>query len=93
MDMLTDSQVTGALKELPGWRRNGKLLEKRYDVSGFKAVMTFAMTIGELAERADHHPDLLLQYGHVTVMLTTHDANGITVKDVALARQIEAASQ
>jgi len=57
------------------------------------AAMAFAGTVGELADRADHHPDILIQYSKVTLTLWTHDKGGVTDRDLRLARQIEAAAK
>ncbi len=89
----TDQQIEGALAELPGWKRQGKAIEKTFDLKGFKAAMAFAGTVGELADRADHHPDILIQYSKVTLTLSSHDKGGITDRDLRLARQIEAAAK
>jgi 4a-hydroxytetrahydrobiopterin dehydratase len=89
----TDAEVRGALAELPGWKQQGKALVKQYEMKGFKAAMAFAGTVGELAERADHHPDILIQYSRVTLTLSSHDVGGISDRDVRLARQIEAAAK
>lgn len=91
--LATDGEVQGALSELPGWKREGKALVKTYDLKGFKAAMAFASTVGEAAERADHHPDILIQFHRVTLTLSSHDAGGITDRDLRLARQIEAAAK
>ena len=89
----TDKEVEQALKDLPAWKREGKGLAKTYEFGGFKAAMAFASTVGELAERADHHPDIHIQYHKVTLLLWSHDAGGVTDRDVRLARQIEAAAR
>ena len=57
------------------------------------AHIQFANTVAELAERADHHPDINVQYHKVTLTLTSHDAGGISDRDLRLARQIEAAAR
>jgi 4a-hydroxytetrahydrobiopterin dehydratase len=89
----SDLEIQGALSELPGWKREGKAIAKMYDLRAFKAAMAFAGTVGELAERADHHPDILIQYSKVTLTLWSHDKGGITDRDLRLARQIEAAAK
>ena len=89
----TDQQIEGALAELPGWKRQGKSILKTFDLKGFKAAMAFSGTVGELADRADHHPDILIQYSKVTLTLSSHDAGGVTDRDLRLARQIEAAAK
>jgi 4a-hydroxytetrahydrobiopterin dehydratase len=89
----TDTEVRAALAELPGWKQQDKALSKQFDLKSFKASMAFASTIGELADRADHHPDIHIQMSKVTLSLSSHDAGGITDRDVRLARQIEAAAK
>jgi 4a-hydroxytetrahydrobiopterin dehydratase len=89
----TDTEIKAALEELPGWKQQGKAIAKTYDLKGFKAAMAFAGTVGELADRADHHPDILIQYSKVTLTLWSHDKGGVTDRDLRLARQIEAAAK
>jgi 4a-hydroxytetrahydrobiopterin dehydratase len=89
----TDTDIQSALGELPGWRRDGKALVKTYDMHAFKGAVAFVAKVADLAERADHHPDMLIQLKKVTVTLSSHDAGGITSRDLRLARQIEAAAR
>ena len=75
----------------PEWRREGDALVRDYELSGFTAAIELVDRIAELAERANHHPDLLVHgYKHVRVTLTTHSAGGVTDADEALAREIDA---
>jgi 4a-hydroxytetrahydrobiopterin dehydratase len=87
----TEEEIASALAELPGWTRQGKAIVKSFELKAFKAAMAFAGAVAELAERADHHPDFLIQYRKVTLTLSSHDLGGITDRDLRLARQIEAA--
>ncbi len=89
----TEGEVKAALAELPGWKQEGKALVKTFDLKGFKAAMAFAGTVGELADRADHHPDILIQFARVTLTLSSHDKGGVSDRDLRLARQIEAAAK
>jgi 4a-hydroxytetrahydrobiopterin dehydratase len=89
----TDQEIERALAELPGWTREGKLITKTYDLGGFKAAMAMANTVAELADRADHHPDIHILYRRVMLTLTSHDLDAITDRDLRLARQIEAAAR
>src|SRR3954464_8793105 len=91
--LASDGEIRTALSELPGWKQEGKALVKTFDLKGFKAAMAFTGTVGELAERADHHPDILIQFSRVTVTLSSHDKGGITDRDLRLARQVEAAAK
>ncbi|MSO84799.1 MAG: 4a-hydroxytetrahydrobiopterin dehydratase [Rhodospirillales bacterium] len=75
--------------EFPGWRFSGGHIERVYRTSGWRSSLLAANAIGHLAEAAWHHPDLLVSFRTVTVRLMTHDSNGITDLDFALARKIE----
>ena len=77
-------------RDLPHWQLVEGALQRRYRTAGWKGSLMLANTIGHLAEVAWHHPDLLLSYPQVVVRLSTHDAGGVTERDFALARQIEA---
>lgn len=87
---LDDTAVTRALEALPGWQRQGDAIEKTFDRGSFNGAVAFVNTLAELADRADHHPDLDIRYRKVRVSLSTHDAGGLTQNDVDLARQVEA---
>jgi len=87
---LSDDEVRAGLANLSGWSLEEGRLCKRYALESFVAALAFVNRVGALAEAADHHPDILVQYRHVTLTLTTHDAGGLTAKDFALAAQIDA---
>jgi 4a-hydroxytetrahydrobiopterin dehydratase len=86
---LSDEEVRTRLATLRGWTLDGGRLRKRYDLGSFAAALAFVNRVGGLAEAADHHPDILVEYRHVTLTLTTHDAGGLTAKDFSLAAQID----
>src|SRR5258708_4791321 len=88
----SEAEIQAALAALPGWQQQGKAIAKIFDMKGFKAALAFTGTVGELAERADHHPEILIQFHNVTLTLWSHDKGGITDLDLRLARQIEAAA-
>jgi 4a-hydroxytetrahydrobiopterin dehydratase len=90
MPRLSDDAIAQELGPLAGWRREGNAIVRDYELADFVAALGFIAQIGALAERADHHPTLTNTYSRVRVELSTHDAGGITEKDVALAREIEA---
>jgi 4a-hydroxytetrahydrobiopterin dehydratase len=90
---LTSEEINAALRELPGWRRDGDALAKEFKFGSFREAMSFMVRVGFEAEAADHHPDWTNVYNRVAVRLNTHDAGGkVTAKDVALARKIQAIS-
>lgn len=80
------------LQTLQGWQRDGGSIRKTYKFNGFREAVAFVNEVADLAERADHHPDLLIHgYNKVTVTLSTHDAGGLTARDFLLAAQIDGA--
>lgn len=83
---VVDRRLAG---ELPRWSRDGDAITRRYRTGGWKATLMVVATVGHLAEAAWHHPDLAVSYAAVAVRLTSHDAGGITERDLALARRIE----
>lgn len=86
-----DAQIETVLNTtLPHWYYENGWIRRKYKTSGWKATLMVVNTIGHLAEAAWHHPDLTVSYAFVIVKLCTHDAKGITEKDIALAQKIEA---
>ena len=74
---------------LDDWRFLDGAIQAEFRFSSFHDGATFVVTIAASAEEADHHPDVSLRYpGIVTVVLSTHDAGAVTVRDVELARAI-----
>jgi len=87
---LTDAELKQALAELPGWSLENGMIVKKYAHNSFPEAIVFVNAVAHLAELLNHHPDVDIRYSNITVALVTHDAGGITVKDVTLAKQIEA---
>jgi 4a-hydroxytetrahydrobiopterin dehydratase len=85
---LNDQQISSALAELPGWARNGDAIERLFSFPDFASAMVFVNKVAELAEEANHHPDIDIRYSKVKISLTSHDSGGITGRDVKLAKQI-----
>jgi 4a-hydroxytetrahydrobiopterin dehydratase len=90
MTLLDDAQVDAALAGLDGWRRDDRALVRDLRFPSFMAAIRFIVRVADLAEAADHHPELSNVYWNVGIRLTTHDAGGITERDVALAAAIDA---
>ncbi len=88
--LLTETEIEEALRRIPGWKHRGKEISRVYAFSGFIPAMAFANHVADLAETADHHPDILIQYTKVTLTLSTHSAGGLTESDFRLAQQIDA---
>jgi len=87
---LTQGEIDAALTELDGWNATEDRLRKRREFNNFAESLEFVNAVGELAEAADHHPDITFGWGYAVIELTTHDRGGITDHDTALAKQIDA---
>lgn len=75
--------------ELPRWAVEGEELVGTWRFDDFAGALAAAVTVGMLAERANHHPDLLAGWGRLVVRLTTHDSGGVTARDLDLAGAIQ----
>jgi 4a-hydroxytetrahydrobiopterin dehydratase len=89
---LDEAKIVSALATLPGWQRDGQVISRTFEFKDFLAAMRFVNAVAELAEAAQHHPDIDVRWNKVVLALTTHDAGGLTPKDLALARQCDALS-
>jgi 4a-hydroxytetrahydrobiopterin dehydratase len=88
---MTSAEVTKALQGLNGWQKvDGRVaITKTYRFKDFKHAFAFMTKVALKAEQMDHHPEWFNVYSTVQVTLATHDAGGVTEKDVALARFME----
>jgi 4a-hydroxytetrahydrobiopterin dehydratase len=87
---LADDVVARELATLGDWKRDGNQIVRSYDRGDFNGSIAFVNAIAAAANAADHHPDLMISWNRVTVRLSSHDAGGITHRDVRLAHQIDA---
>ena len=89
MTKLTDAQITAGLVPLPGWKVQNAKLHREYKFPDFAHAFGFMATAAPLIEKMNHHPEWANVYNRVTVDLNTHDAGGITQKDLDLAALLE----
>ncbi|MDE8650415.1 4a-hydroxytetrahydrobiopterin dehydratase [Novosphingobium album (ex Liu et al. 2023)] len=89
---LTDTQRDAALAELPEWRLRGDglAIERKLAFADFAEAFGFMARLAIHAEKVDHHPEWRNVYNRVEITLTTHDAGGLSLRDVAMARAIDA---
>lgn len=85
-DLLDDDEIEAQLPE--GWTREGDEIVRAYDFDSYLPGIGFASAAGGLAEDAWHHPELTITWGEVEVRVTTHEAGGITEKDIDLATRL-----
>ncbi len=88
MTTLSDTEIEEALAGLEGWTREGDEIVREFVLDDFVAAMGLITQVGVLAERANHHPTLTNTWNRVHIALSSHDAGGITDRDVKLAAEI-----
>lgn len=89
MALLNDAELTTALARLDGWERKGKTLVRELEFDDFVAAWGFMSGIALIAQAMDHHPEWSNVYNRVSIALTSHDAGGITERDLQLATAID----
>lgn len=89
---LTDDQIAEELVNTVGWERRGDLINRTFRFNDFQEAMKFVNQVADLAEKMDHHPDILISYDTVQLSLFTHSEGGLTEKDFQLARGINSIS-
>jgi 4a-hydroxytetrahydrobiopterin dehydratase len=90
-EKLREEQIIEALAELKGWQRlSGRdVIGKSYKFKHFRQAFAFMTEVALLAEKADHHPEWSNVYNRVDIVLTTHDAGGVSQRDIDLAKNID----
>ncbi|MCH2657703.1 MAG: 4a-hydroxytetrahydrobiopterin dehydratase [Dehalococcoidia bacterium] len=87
-DLLSSNEITKALSNLSDWNVHDGQIKSEFIFSNFVEALSFIVKIGVLAEKADHHPEIWNVYNRVSITLSTHDAGGVTDKDIMLASEI-----
>ncbi|HTB98720.1 MAG TPA: 4a-hydroxytetrahydrobiopterin dehydratase [Terracidiphilus sp.] len=85
MSPLSPAEINTRLAAVPGWQVESGELIRTFAFKDFVASLAFVNKVGELAEKAGHHPDIDIRYNKVRLALVTHDAGGLTTKDFDLA--------
>lgn len=100
--LLNEEEIANRLAARPEWRLNGGQLSgqkgetiiRHFTFANFRAALNFVNQVGEAAEAADHHPDILIHgWNKVELSLTTHSAAGLTWRDFELAEKIDSLVQ
>lgn len=89
MDVLSKEDLKRLLKKVPEWEIDGKKIVRSIEFDGFTEAVDFLTEVAEVAEDEGHHPDVDIRYGKVVLMLTTHDAGGVTETDVEVAQRLD----
>ena len=88
-ELLVTDDLTAALKKCPEWDHEKNALTRTVEFEEFMDAIDFVNDLAEIAEEAQHHPDITIKHPRVTLMLTTHDAGGVTDLDVELAQRVD----
>jgi 4a-hydroxytetrahydrobiopterin dehydratase len=87
--LFSDEAIAAFLAAHPGWERDGAAIARTFTFDSYAASIGFVVRLGFAAEARFHHPDMHVGWRRVRVVLTTHDAGGITALDAELAEQAD----
>jgi 4a-hydroxytetrahydrobiopterin dehydratase len=89
-ELLNEEDVASRLRRLP-WESEGDEIVREWRCEGFKEAVAFVNRVAEVAEEANHHPDILLHgWNKVRLSLTNHSAGGLTEMDFTMAERFDA---
>lgn len=88
-ELLEDADLTAALKKCPEWDYEKKAISRSVEFEEFMDAIDFVNDLAEIAEEAQHHPDITIKHTKVTLKLTTHDAGGVTELDIEFAQRVD----
>jgi len=88
MPQLSRTEIDHFLKSEPEWKFEDGKLVRDWTFKNFVEAMSFVNQVAEQAEAAGHHPDIDIRYNNVRLALVSHDAGGITGRDVAMASEL-----
>jgi 4a-hydroxytetrahydrobiopterin dehydratase len=77
-------------RALPAWRLEGQALARRFEFADFHQTMAFVNAVAWIAHREDHHPEITVGYRHCELRYSTHDTDGLSIKDFICAAQVDA---
>lgn len=89
VDKLSEEALEDVMPSLAEWSRSGDSIQRTFAFSGFKAAIDFVTRVADRAEAVQHHPDILIRFSKVTLTLSTHDAGGLSQKDIDFARECD----
>lgn len=91
MDQISPAERDAALDLLAGWtlRTDGRAISRTFAFASFVEAFGFMAQVALVAERQGHHPDWSNVYSRVDITLTTHEAGGLTMRDITLAQAID----
>lgn len=89
MKKLSEKEINGHLESLEGWTYSDNAIHTSFEFENFKEAFTLMTRIAFEAEAQNHHPEWSNVYNELEISLSTHDAGGVTEKDIKMAKTIE----
>jgi 4a-hydroxytetrahydrobiopterin dehydratase len=90
MEKLTSTQIKTSLASVPNWKQEDSSITRTFQFKDFPAAIQFVDSLATIAEKEYHHPDIDIRWNKVRLVLSTHDAGGLTEKDFNLAKRFDA---
>jgi 4a-hydroxytetrahydrobiopterin dehydratase len=88
-DLLEADDLAAALKKCPEWEYEKKSLTRTIEFEEFNDAIDFVNDLAEIAEEAQHHPEIIIRHTRISLKLTTHDLGGVTELDIELAQRVD----
>lgn len=88
-EIIAIGALESALKHHPEWEVGDKCIIRGWEFEDFEEAMDFVNAVAEVAEIANHHPDIFIRYNKVKLMLSTHELGGVTEADIEMAGRID----
>jgi 4a-hydroxytetrahydrobiopterin dehydratase len=89
-ELIKKAELTKRLKDLPEWELVDNTIERTFEFEDFNMAIDFVNGVAEIAEEAEHHPDIDIRWNKVRIVLSTHSKGGLTELDLTLAERIDA---
>ena len=90
IEPLTGEETQKLLAQVQGWKLDKGAIRKEYTFADFREAIAFVNKVADIAETEGHHPDIMVWYRVVTLVLTTHAIGGLSINDFILASKIDA---
>ncbi len=88
-DTLMPEIIQERIKKIPEWELNVDSISRSFEFDEYLSAIDFVNTVAEIAEEAQHHPEILINYTSVALVLTTHSKGGLTESDFEVAIRID----
>jgi 4a-hydroxytetrahydrobiopterin dehydratase len=85
---LSASEIRNCMQAIPQWTLRDRSIDREFTFKDFRQAINFTNRVAQVAEAADHHPDICISYNKVKLDLSTHTAGGLTQKDFELATKL-----